>query len=109
MITLLLHIFRLLPVLCGSYRHLAHENLALRHQLSVYKRTMMRSKLRTTDRLFWIGLARVWAGWKRSLVISRPRVSLDTSLGSMMLLQGGGHGQTQERGKVTRARGRGWH
>jgi hypothetical protein len=44
----------------------AIENLALRHQLSVYKRTMMRPKLRTTDRLFWIGLARVWAGWSPS-------------------------------------------
>jgi putative transposase len=47
-------------------------NLALRHQLSVYKRTTTRPKLRTTDRLFWIGLARVWAGWRQSLVIVTP-------------------------------------
>jgi hypothetical protein len=38
MITLLLHLFRLLPVLCGSHRHLALENLALRQQLAVYNR-----------------------------------------------------------------------
>jgi hypothetical protein len=63
MITLLLHLFRLLPFLFGGHRQLAIENLALRHQLSVYKRTMTRPKLRTTDRLFWVGLARVWAGW----------------------------------------------
>jgi putative transposase len=44
----------------------------LRHQLSVYKRTMMRPKLRTTDRLFWVALARVWAGWRQSLVIVTP-------------------------------------
>jgi putative transposase len=44
----------------------------LRHQLSVYKRTMMRPKLRTTHRLFWVGLARVWAGWRQSLVIVPP-------------------------------------
>src|SRR5436853_1672632 len=25
-----------------------------------------RPKLRTTDRLFWIGLARLWAGWRRA-------------------------------------------
>jgi PAS domain-containing protein len=31
------------------------------------------------------------------LLVSRPRVSLDASLESMMLLQGGGHEQTQER------------
>jgi hypothetical protein len=63
MITLLLHLFRLLPFLFGGHRQLAIENLALRHQLSVYKRTMTRPKLRTTDRLFWVGLARAWAGW----------------------------------------------
>jgi hypothetical protein len=53
MITLLLHLVRLLPFLFGGHRQLALENLALRHQLSVYTRTMMRPKLRTTDRLFF--------------------------------------------------------
>ena len=72
MITLLLHLLRLLPFLFGGHRQLAIENLALRHQLSVYKRTMTRPKLRTTDRLFWVGLARVWAGWRQSLVIVTP-------------------------------------
>jgi hypothetical protein len=39
MITLLLHLLRLLPFLCGGHRRLAIENLALRQQLAVYKRT----------------------------------------------------------------------
>ena len=72
MITLLLHLLRLLPVLFGGHRQLALENLALRQQLAVYKRTMTRPRLRRTDRLFWVGLARVCAGWKRSLVIVTP-------------------------------------
>jgi hypothetical protein len=72
MITLLLHLFRVLPFLFGGCRQLAVENLALRQQLSVYKRTTTRPKLRTTDRLFWVGLARVWAGWRQSLVIVTP-------------------------------------
>jgi putative transposase len=72
MITLLLHLLRLLPFLVGGHRQLALENLALRQQLSVYKRTTTRPKLRTTDRLFWLGLARVWAGWRQSLVIVTP-------------------------------------
>jgi len=72
MITLLLHLLRLLPVLCGGHRQLALENLALRHQLAVYKRTATRPKLRTTDRLFWVWLARVWAGWRQPLVIVTP-------------------------------------
>ena len=37
--------------------------------LAVYKRTVTRPKRCTTDRLFWVGLARVWAGWKQPLVI----------------------------------------
>jgi hypothetical protein len=40
MIALLLDLFRLLPILCGGHRHLALENLALRQQLAVYKKTL---------------------------------------------------------------------
>ncbi|PYN84040.1 MAG: hypothetical protein DMD87_29245 [Candidatus Rokuibacteriota bacterium] len=50
MITLLLHLLRLLPFLCGGHRHLALENLALRQQLAVYKRTTNRPRLRRYDR-----------------------------------------------------------
>jgi hypothetical protein len=66
------HLFRLLPFLLGGHRQLALENLALRQQLSVYKRTTTRPKLRATDRLFWVGLARIWTGWRQSLVIVTP-------------------------------------
>jgi hypothetical protein len=52
MITLLFHLLRLLPFLVGGHRQVALENLALRHQLVVYKRTLPRPKLRTIDRLF---------------------------------------------------------
>ena len=72
MITFLLHLLRLFPFLFGGHRQLAVENLALRQQLAVYKRTTARPKLRTTDRLFWIWLARVWAGWRQPLVIVTP-------------------------------------
>src|SRR2546425_5837269 len=64
MITLLLHMLRLLPFLCGGHCHLALENLALRQQLAAYKRMVTRPKLRMTDRLFWVALASVWAGWR---------------------------------------------
>src|SRR5437660_6540731 len=72
MITLLLHVLRLFPFLVGGHRQLALENLALRHQLAVYKRTTTRPKLRTTDRRFWVWLARVWAEWRQPLVIVTP-------------------------------------
>src|SRR6266404_6229894 len=72
MITLLLQLLRLRPFLCGGHRQLALENLALHQQLAVYKRTVPRPKLRTTDRLFWVALARVWAGWRQPLAIVTP-------------------------------------
>jgi putative transposase len=71
-ITLVLHLLRLLPFLVGGRRHLALENLALRQQLAVYKRRLPRPKLRSTDRLFWAGLARIWTGWRQALVIVAP-------------------------------------
>src|SRR5437899_11739510 len=51
MISLLLHLLRLVPFLCGGHRQIALENLALHQQLAVYKRSVTRPKLRTTDRL----------------------------------------------------------
>jgi len=76
MITLLLQLLRLLPFLFGGHRQLALENLALRQQLAVYKRTVTRPPLRRTDRLFWIALARAWAGWRQPLVIVTPATVL---------------------------------
>src|SRR5260370_9813349 len=72
MILLLLHLLRLLPFLFGGHRQLALENLALRHQLAVYKRTVTRPRLCRTDRFFWVTLARVWAGWRQALAIVAP-------------------------------------
>src|SRR4030095_17043819 len=72
MITLLLHLLRLLPFLFAAHRQLALENLALRQQLTVYKRAVPRPRLCRTDRLFWAALASVWTGWRQPLVIVRP-------------------------------------
>src|SRR5947209_19308269 len=72
MVTLLLRLLRLLPFFCGGHRQLAIENIALRQQLAVYKRTATRPRLRTADRLFWVGLARVWTGWRQPLAIVTP-------------------------------------
>jgi hypothetical protein len=72
MISLLLHLLRLLPVLCGRHRQLALENLALRRKLAVYKRMITRPRLRGTDRLFWAAPVRIWAGWRQSLLVVTP-------------------------------------
>ena len=48
----------------------------MRHQLAVYKKTVVRPKLRRSDQLFWVALSRVWAGWRQALVIVSPNTVL---------------------------------
>ncbi|MDX2492994.1 integrase [Desulfosarcina sp.] len=55
-----------------STSNLAVENLALRQQLAVMKRTNKGPKIRITDRLFWVLLSRIWIPWRESLVIVKP-------------------------------------
>src|SRR2546430_16941335 len=69
MITLLLRLLRLLPLLRGAHRQVALENLALRHQLAVYKRTVSRPKVCRTDLL-----GRAVEGVGRLEACSRHRV-----------------------------------
>lgn len=46
------------------------ENLALRQQLAVLRRSApKRPKLTAADRMFWVWLRRVWSEWKSVLVI----------------------------------------
>jgi hypothetical protein len=59
--------------LCRSWASLCLENLALRHQLGVYKQTVDRLRLRWTDRVFCGWLSRLWRGWPDALVFIQPR------------------------------------
>jgi transposase InsO family protein len=49
------------------------ENMALRHQLTVLRRSVPKPRLRNADRLFWVLLQRCWSGWERALLIVQPR------------------------------------
>ena len=55
---------------------IALENLALRHQLLVLQRSGRRPRLARWDRVLWVWLCRVWAGWRSSLVIVQPATVL---------------------------------
>lgn len=61
------------PRLFRAHASLCVENLALRHQLAVYQQTVRRPRLRTTDRLFWAWLSRLWSGWQTGLAFVQPR------------------------------------
>ena len=70
----------LLAVLRSLFRSrvvVALENLALRHQLNVLKRSVKRPKLTPADRCLWIVLSRVWKDWRTALAIVQP----DTVIG----------------------------
>lgn len=42
------------------------ENLALRQQLAVLRRSAPRPRLRPSDRAFWVVLSRAWSRWRLS-------------------------------------------
>jgi putative transposase len=49
------------------------ENIALRHQIAVLQRSAKkRLALNHADRLFWVGLSRMWAEWRSALKIVKP-------------------------------------
>lgn len=52
---------------------LAMENLGLRQQLAVMKRTSKRPKIRKRDRLFWVFLSRFWSRWNEALIVVKPQ------------------------------------
>jgi len=52
--------------------NVALENLALRQQLAILKRTQKRPAISTKDRLFWSWLSRSWSGWRAPLLIVKP-------------------------------------
>ena len=55
-----------------SERSLRVENIALRHQLAIYQRTVKRPRIRPEDRIFWSWLSRHWAPWREVLVFVQP-------------------------------------
>jgi len=70
--TNLQHLFVLLRALVSQQNQLALENLALRQQLAVLRRSVTKSRVEDSDRVFWILLRRFWKEWKDSLVFVKP-------------------------------------
>jgi putative transposase len=72
MLAYIFSIVRLLFLLLGEHRAVVLENLALRQQLAVYKRTKEHPRLVNRDRWFWIVLSRCWKDWRKALFIVHP-------------------------------------
>jgi putative transposase len=73
---LVLGLCAFLRALLGGSAAVALENVALRHQLAVLQRATPRRRLHRRDRILWVWLSRLWAGWQASLVIVQPATVL---------------------------------
>ena len=62
-----------LMTLLRSRLALQLEIVALRHQVTIYQRSVSSPRLRATDRLFWVWLSRLWSGWQHALAFVQPR------------------------------------
>src|SRR5215471_10185965 len=60
MLGFVLGVFRLVWLFGKGHPALLRENLALRQQLSIYRRNQKRPRLIGRDRWFWISLSAVW-------------------------------------------------
>ena len=69
MLGFLLGLFRLVWLFGKGHQALVLENLALRQQLSIYRRKKKRPQLAGINRWFWIGLSQVWKDWRRAVVV----------------------------------------
>src|SRR5439155_941530 len=72
MLAALVVLLRTFGLLCRGHGAVALENLALRQQLSVFKRTVRRPQLRHRDRLFWMLLTNAWQDWRTALIVVHP-------------------------------------
>jgi hypothetical protein len=61
------------------------ENLALRHQLGVLRRSVKRPKLTSAGRLLWVWLSDVWKNWGSSLVIVKPETVIGGTANALRL------------------------
>ena len=72
MLATLVVLLRTLGLRCTGHRAIALENVALRQQFSIFRRTVMRPHFRTSDRVFWVLLAKAWQDWRTALIVVQP-------------------------------------
>jgi hypothetical protein len=68
---IILCLFRFVRLLGSGHQAIVVENLALRWRLAAFKRKRKKPLLTRWDRLFWVGLSRLWS-WRDALVFVQP-------------------------------------
>ncbi len=69
-------ILLLFRALFRNRSQLALENLALRQQLAILRRKVVRPRVRHAERALWVILARVWDQWRSALILVKPETVL---------------------------------
>ncbi len=70
---------RAMALACRGHRELVLENIVLRQQLRTLQRAVIRPRLRTRDRVFWVLMANTWRDWRRALVF-RPAPAIQSQM-----------------------------
>ncbi len=73
-ITLLL---ALVNALLADRSRLALENVALRQQVAVLKRSVKRAKIHDSDRVFWVLMRRMLDSWRDTLLVVKPETVIN--------------------------------
>ncbi len=68
----LTHLLALINALVADRSRLALENIALRQQTIVLKRSVKRAKIEDSDRIFWILMRRMLDTWRDTLIPVEP-------------------------------------
>lgn len=66
------HLALLVRLLIEDRQRLALENVGLRHQLTVLKRSVKRAKIHDSDRVFWILMKKMLVEWREALHFVKP-------------------------------------
>ena len=67
------HLLVFINALVADRSQLALENVALRQQIVVLKRSVNRAKINDSDRIFWILMRRLLDSWRSTLLIVKPK------------------------------------
>lgn len=62
----------LLQLAVKDRTQLVLENIALRHQLAVYMRSVKRPNIKDGDRIFWLTVMRMLRDWRQAVVFVQP-------------------------------------
>ncbi len=73
------------------------ENLALRHQIGVLRRSAKQARLKPSDRGSWVLLSRISDGWEKSPVLVKPEATIRWLREGFRLLSTGGRMRSTSR------------